>query len=66
MREAVKDGGRLDRCSFRHCTADATLRMIQAAHYTAIGGVADDVDNGALKVRVIATSESGDFDREKK
>ena len=40
--------------------------MIQAAHYTAIGGVADDVDNGALKVRVIATSESGDFDREKK
>ena len=55
----------IERASFRHCTADATLKMVQASHHCAIAGVSASAnEEGALRLRVVAASDSAEHERQ--
>lgn len=59
------DGVVIERASFRHCTADATLKMVQASHYCALAGVSASADaEGALRLRVVAASDSAENEKQ--
>ena len=53
------DGAMIERASFRHCTADTTLKMVQGSHYCALAGVSASAnEEGVLRLRVVAASNS--------
>ena len=55
----------IERASFRHCTADATLKMVQASHHCALAGVSASANaEGALRLRVVAASDSAEHERQ--
>ena len=68
--EAAKEmlngnGVAIERASFRHCTADATLKMVQASHYCALAGVSARANaEGVLRLRVVAASDSADHEKQ--
>ena len=55
----------IERATFRHCTADATLKMVQASHHCALAGVSGSANaEGALRLRVVAASDSAEHERQ--
>ena len=59
------NGVLIERASFRHCTADATLKMVQASNYCALAGVSAGANaEGVLRLRVVAASDSDEHDRQ--